>query len=229
MKLIKIGAVALLALAGGVQAAGENDVGLAASSVGPFLSAGIAPDGAICPTAGPIASSFGGVNTQLGRIFRDGIASACPNKVYPGIFNAATTFNYEAFTYTNTSAAAACVTVNFDPDAGATPCGTNAHASAYIGNYDPNNQATNFVGDVGSSIAQPFLFEVPASSDMVLVVTNTASAAVCDFSFEIVNLPCVAVAPFVPSQPVPANDRRALALLAALIVLVGSFAVSRTR
>lgn len=229
MKLIKSMLLAAVVISGSAWAQSANDAGLPAAARGPFLVEGRAPTGDQCP-AGVISSSFTGANTQDGRIFRDGIPSACPNKAYPGIFNTGTTFNYETFTYPNTSNAAACVTVNFDPDTAAgTPCATNAHMSAYIGAYDPNNQAANFVGDVGSSIAQPFSFEVPANSDMVLVVTNTSSAAICDFNFEVVNLPCTEVAPLVPQQPVPADDRRALALLAALVVLVGSFAVARAR
>lgn len=171
-----------------------NDVGMSVVGTGPSILGTLAPagnGGVTCPT-GPTAAAFSGANSQLGRIFRDGIPSECPTKAYPGIFNAATTFNFETFTYSNTGAAAACVTVNFDPNTGATPCGTNAHASAYIGAYDPANQATNFVGDVGSSVTQPFSFEVPAGQNMVLVVTNTASAAVCNFAFEVVDLPCQA-------------------------------------
>lgn len=229
MKLIPLFLLAAVVMSGSVLAQSANDAGLPAASRGPFLVGGRAPSGAVCPS-GVITTSFSGTNTQDGRIFRDAIPSACPNKVYPGQFGVGTTFNYEAFTYPNTSNAAACVTVNFDPDtAGTTPCATNAHASAYIGAYDPANQAANYVGDVGSSLAQPFSFEVPANSDMVLVVTNTSSAAVCDFAFEVVNLPCTAVAPIEPHQPVPADDRRALTLLAALVVLVGSLAVARTR
>lgn len=146
--------------------------------------------GAICPPEGPVSGQFSGTTTQDGRIFRDAIPSVCPVKAYPGIFGNGTLFNYEVFTYTNTSAAAACVTVNFDPSAGATPCETNAHASTYLGSYDPANQAANYVGDVGSSLAQPYAFEVPAGEDMLLVVTNTSAAAVCTFAFEVVDLPC---------------------------------------
>lgn len=147
-----------------------------------------------CPPGGQVDAAFTGTNTQSGRIFRDALPSTCPSKVYPGIFNAATTNNYESYTYTNTSAATACVTVNFNPDtAGAAPCSTNAHASAYLGSYDPANQAANFVGDVGSSTTQPFSFDVPAGADLVLVVTNTSSQAVCSFGFEVVNLPCATI------------------------------------
>lgn len=183
----------VVALVPSVGAQTPNDVNQSAVGgpglVGPFTTAPV--NGVPSCPEGPVSTAFTGATTQLGRIFRDAVASSCPSKVYPGLFNAATTYNYETFTYSNTDAAAACVTVNFDPDTvGATPCTTNAHASAYIGSYDPNNQATNFVGDVGSSLAQPFSFEVPAGQDMVLVVTNTSAQATCTFGFEVINLPC---------------------------------------
>lgn len=195
MKTLTLSALFLglsTAFAAQAQVVPANDVGMSVVGTGPSIVGGNAPAGVVGPTCptGPTAAAFTGANTQLGRIFRDGIPSACPTKVYPGIFNAATTYNFESFTYSNTSAAPACVTVNFDPDAGATPCLTNAHASAYIGSYDPANQATNFVGDVGSSVAQPFAFEVPGGQNLVLVVSNTSSAAVCTFGFEVLNLPC---------------------------------------
>lgn len=134
---------------------------------------------------------FSGSNTQSGRVFRDGVQSSCPSKTYPGIFNAGATFNYETFVYENTEASSKCITVDFDPNVGDTPCGTNAHASAYLGSYDPNDQATNFVGDVGSSVTQSFSFEVPATTELLVVVSNTSSAAICNFAFTVNGLPCV--------------------------------------
>lgn len=194
MKATSIALLLAVALVPAVGAQTANDVNQAVSSShtlsGPFFAPEVtgAPS---CPPAGVVSATFTGATTQDGRIFRDAIPSVCPTKAYPGIFGNGTTFNYETFTYQNTSAAAACVTVNFDPDTvGASPCATNAHMSAYIGSYNPANQAANFVGDVGSSLAQPFSFEVPASSSMVLVVTNTSAAAVCTFGFEVLNLPC---------------------------------------
>lgn len=185
--------VIVLVLASSVALAqsGPNDVGQPAVN-GPSLGPGAAPERALaCPPAGVVQTAFSGSNTQDGRVFRDGVPSTCPGKAYPGFFNAGTNYHYETFTYDNTSGATACVTVNFDPNAGTNPCGTNAHASAYIGSYDPANQAANFVGDVGSSVTQPFSFDVPGGQSMVLVVTNTASAAVCDFAFQVVDLPCI--------------------------------------
>ncbi len=137
---------------------------------------------ALTQDAAAVTSSFTGTHTQSGRIFRDAIPSSCPSKAYPGIFNAGTTYNYETFTYTNSTGAPICQQFDFDPNVGGTPCATNAHASAYLGSYDPTNQAANFLGDVGSSVTQPFSVEIPANATVVLVVTNTAAAAICDFA-----------------------------------------------
>lgn len=225
LKLGVMSGLALAATASFAQAPNDNGtpVNPAPSSIiGPFLPSG----GPVCPD-GPVTSEFTGANTQLGRIFRDGVASTCPNKVYPGIFNDSTTYNYEAFTFSNTDAGAACVTVNFDPDAGATPCGTNAHASAYLNSYDPANQGTNFLGDVGSSIAQPFSFEVPGNSDLVLVVTNTASQATCTFGFEVVDLPCTAGVPLAPARELPAGNTLSWLAMGLALLGLGWFAARR--
>lgn len=198
MKLSLITTAALLLLASAAHAQlPPNDVGTNATSRLSLPAGNNAVLGSVCPPVGTVTSAFSGTNSQTGRIFRDAMPSTCAVvKPYPGIFNEATSFFYETFTYSNTSAAPACVTVNFDPESAVnpTPCATNAHASAYLGSYNPANQALNFVGDVGSSIAQPFLFQVPASTNLVLVVTNTSSAAVCNFSFQVVDLPCAQAA-----------------------------------
>ena len=60
--------------------------------------------------------------------------------------------------------------------------------------------------DVGSSLAQPFSFDVPAATDMVLVVSNTSSQAICTFGFEILNLPCTSVVEAAPLLPDPKLD-----------------------
>lgn len=219
-------AFALAALTANAQSANDNGAEVASSGIsldGPYTPYG---GGATCP-AGPVSSGFTGTTTQLGRIFRDGIASTCPVKAYPGIFNATTTYNYETYTYSNTDAAAACVTVNFDPDAGATPCATNAHMSAYLGSYDPANQGTNFLGDVGSSVAQPFSFEVAGNSQLVLAVTNTSLQDVCTFAFEVVDLPCVEGVPYEPPVELPTQNTLGLLIMGLLLAAAGWFAVRR--
>lgn len=189
MRRVLMSAVLGLAAAS-FASAQANDVGIAAQPGTPAVTGVHGSEGSACPPPGGVVASFSGATTQAGHIFRDAIPSVCPSKVFPGLINPATTYNYESFLYSNISGAAACVTVNFDPAAGGSPCGINAHASAYLGSYDPNNQATNYVGDVGSSVTQPFSFTVPATTDLVVVVTNTGSQAICSFGFDIVNLPC---------------------------------------
>jgi hypothetical protein len=128
---------------------------------------------------------------QDGRIFRDGVATVCPNKAYPGDFNVGTTYNWTGITLYNQNAAATCITVNVDVDSGVTPCGTNGHAQVFQepggGNmepYDPTAQGDNFIGDVGSSVSQPFSVEVEPGFFQV-VFTNTSAQDNCDFSFTI--------------------------------------------
>lgn len=234
MKVTVVALLLAVALVPAVGAQTPNDVNQPATGsnplAGPFFPPHVTGEPS-CPPEGVVSTGFTGATTQTDRIFRDAIPSVCPSKVYPGPF-AAGVMNYEAFTYSNTSAAAACVTVNFDPDTvGASPCATNAHASAYLGSYDPTNQAANFVGDVGSSLAQPFSFEVPANSDFVLVVTNTSAAAICTFGYEILNLPCEAGGPGPGGTTfdvaVPTVGQYGLIALAALMAVAALFFLNR--
>lgn len=152
--------------------------------------------------------------SQTGEILRNGIPSSCPGKAYPGIANPFTPLLYEAYVFSNSTGAASCVTVAFDPNPNnnpATDCGTNAHASAYIGSYNPVDKSANFVGDVGASITDSFSFEVPAMSNLVLIVTNTQIEEYCDFAFSLTagDLDCpnpVTLPPFSKSfSPNPAQ------------------------
>ncbi len=127
---------------------------------------------------------------QDGRIFRDGIAAVCPNKLYPGDFNVGTTYNWTAIRFWN-DGGPLCITVNVDVDSGVLPCGVNGHGQVYQeatgteeNPYDPTAQADNFVGDVGSSVTQPFSVEV-VGGWFEVVFTNTSGQDNCDFSFTI--------------------------------------------
>lgn len=164
--------------------------------------------GEICPLGVTITGTFSGANTQLGRIFRDGTPSTCTPEAYPGIFNEATTYNYETHTYANGSATDSCVVVQFDPNpVGGTPCGTNAHMSAYADSYNPISQSVNYLGDVGSSVTQPFSFTLPGGQDLVLAVSNTGAQAVCDYRFTVTQFVCpvTAVADVAVGKSAPAT------------------------
>lgn len=173
------------------------------------------------PNAVTVTNDSLGSLTQQGRIFRDSVPSTCATpKAYPGIFNATTTYNYKTYALYN-DGPARCITVNFDPSAGATPCTTNAHVSAYRGSYNPANQAANFIADVGSSVTQPFSFLAGDNEAIVLVVTNTSVAdGACTFSFNSPELSSSLTPRFVPSLP----NWIALAGLVSALAGIGAFA-----
>jgi hypothetical protein len=147
-------------------------------------------NGASCAPDGVISSSLDpSLPTQTGRTFRDGNPSTCAGKPYGGLFASGSTFLYRTFGPFINSGTGTCATVNFDTGT----CGFDVHMAAYADSYDPANQGTNYLGDVGGSLTQPFSFPVPDGQDLVLVAHNnfaTTGTLTCDFSFEIQNLPC---------------------------------------
>ncbi len=117
--------------------------------------------------------------TQLGRISRNGIPSDWGSlKVFPGIINPTTTYNYH--TYSVNSGVTPFIFITIDSVPG------NTFASAYFPSYNPTNTGTNhnmdvnYLGDAGSSGnyfgVDPVSFEVyvPIHSNF-LVVVNTSS------------------------------------------------------
>ena len=141
-------------------------------------------------SSGP-AGYFVEAGTQLGRLFRDGVATVCPSKPYPGNFNPATTYNWTSVRFYNSDAGNVCITVNVDVDSGASPCTTNGHAMVYqspggtsTSSYNPLDIGENFIGDVGSSLSQPFSVEV-GPGWFEVVFSNTTTQNNCDFSFTI--------------------------------------------
>ena len=116
--------------------------------------------------------------TQLGRLFRDTIASTCASpKPCPGL-NDVLPHHYDSYTFTNTTGSLQCVNVNIN-----TPCrDTNfIFTTAYLDNFDPNNICTNYLADEGSSPSPtaPFSFYVGNGQTFVLVVTEVTSGAGC--------------------------------------------------
>jgi hypothetical protein len=77
-------------------------------------------------------------------------------------------------------------------DYGTTSSGYNTFVGAYLDSYDPNNLATNYLGDPGSSpsAGQTLTFQVvvPASHNLVLAFSTVYSlptATGTDFSYEV--------------------------------------------
>jgi uncharacterized repeat protein (TIGR01451 family) len=74
--------------------------------------------------------------------------------------------------------------------------------ATYQNSYDPNDQSSNYLGDVGLSTAQPFSLTVPAGESLVLVAQNTTQLiAACNFEFTISQVPCQSAALIEISPP----------------------------
>jgi hypothetical protein len=108
--------------------------------------------------------------TQIDRLFRSGIPQTCPPTTSCATFGDGLPRHFDQYTFTNTTGATQCVTI--DPT---TQCvGTNyIFVAAYMGSYDPNNICTNWIGDSGSSpdpAQPPVTFQVSVDNGQTLVI-----------------------------------------------------------
>ncbi|HET9369322.1 MAG TPA: PEP-CTERM sorting domain-containing protein [Vicinamibacterales bacterium] len=122
---------------------------------------------------GPFGGSWDGTESvQTGRILRDGIPSdGTGSKGFPGQFNTSAQL-YEVFSFFN-NGPEGVVTIDV------TVSSVDTHFTAWLGGtYSPIfiNNAPNYLGDVGSSVSQPFSILVPANA-LFLVVASTNSGA----------------------------------------------------
>ena len=62
---------------------------------------------------------------------------------------------------------------------------------AYLNSFDPNNMAANYLGDVGSSVSQPFSFAVPGGQNFVVVAQTNFGPVLCSYSFSLSGANCV--------------------------------------
>ena len=118
-----------------------------------------------------------GDTTMTGRIVRNGVTTVCGvAKAYPGTQDLLPNRRYDSYTFTNTSNATACVTVNLTSS-----CGTNIFGLAYLGSFNPANIQQNYLADNGSSFAGTgtFAFNVPAGQTFVVVVHEVNVGAGC--------------------------------------------------
>jgi hypothetical protein len=158
----------------------------------------------ICPTTtfngtlGSNSAEFPGVSgIQNGRLNRFvDQTGACNNvRTCPGLFTAVGARPFDAYSFTNVSSSSACVTVIIDAQA----CLGNNFlvVAAYLNSYDPANQCTNYLADIGGSPNPTgvFSFNVPANTTFVLVITAAnASPTVCTTPYRVtvVGLPTFA-------------------------------------
>ena len=115
------------------------------------------------PTAPEYTATTG---TQTGRLARSGVASVCGTaKAAPGLTVTTGARQYDAYTFTATSAG--CITVTL-----ASTAGTNIYSAAYNSTgFVPSNPNTNFLADAGSSGASvSYGFNVTAGQTFTVVV-----------------------------------------------------------
>lgn len=165
---------ALICMVGIARASDRTDLGspVGASPVPPANPASISLDYTIDASA---------TATQVGRIFRDGVASTCatpkPFAPNPGDTDAYR-FIASAPLY-NQSASAVCATITVTPDPA---CDVNVQPSAYLGSFNPADISQNYLGDAGVSFGgalSPLSFEVmvPAGAAIVVNLNDAASPA----------------------------------------------------
>lgn len=83
--------------------------------------------------------------TQTGRLFRDGVPSACgAAKTNPGIFDASGARQYDGYTFNACRNACAEITVSSDN-------GITLFSAAYSPSFTPGDPSANYAGDAGSS------------------------------------------------------------------------------
>jgi N-acetylneuraminic acid mutarotase len=144
------------------------------------------------PTGTPSGCTVNGVidssdPTQTDRMFRDGIPSTCAlPKVCPGVLGDGLPRHYDSYTFTNTTGATQCVTV----DADAMTCtGTNfIFLEAYLGSFDPSNLCANYLADIGGSPnpTGSFSFDLADGQTVVIVVNEVDPDAGCvGYSFTV--------------------------------------------
>jgi hypothetical protein len=103
-----------------------------------------------------------------GRIYRDGVASECdPPKPCPGTYATSVNYGYDIFEFNfDDEAGSECTCLDVDFDTGT--CGYYVHGISVAGIYavqaanfactgtGPDNNPFEYIGDVGSSLTQPF-------------------------------------------------------------------------
>ncbi|MEO7918415.1 MAG: hypothetical protein ABIT01_03065, partial [Thermoanaerobaculia bacterium] len=139
----------------------------------------------------PSSSIALGDSSQPDRLGRDGVPSTCSGKACPGAINSAGTRNYKTFNFTNSGGAPACITVQINAACGGT---AEIESAAYLNTYTPptaqgdlaGNLCLGYLGDSGvTGLGTPtvpttsYSFDVPASSNFVVVVSTATGATTC--------------------------------------------------
>jgi hypothetical protein len=99
------------------------------------------------PAANPAYTAITG--TQTGRITRDGVASTCANKAFPGLTATTGARRFDAYTFPP-AAVPQCITYSVSDLTGTT---AKIFTVAYNGAFNPATLSSNYASDTGSSLA----------------------------------------------------------------------------
>jgi uncharacterized repeat protein (TIGR01451 family) len=143
-----------------------------------------------CPALQTNGSLTASSPTQTGRLTRNGIASACcATKSCPGDFANSGAYAYQAYSFTNTSSGAVCVTVTLS-----TSCSGSIFSESYLGSFHPAALCTNYLADLGTSptTSGSFSFDVPANTNFTVVVSAVNAGSYCSgYTITVAGLPCL--------------------------------------
>jgi hypothetical protein len=186
--------------------AATNDAGIT-----PTRNAGniVARTEAVCQTfTGSLAA---GDATMPARLFRGGVnlSSCAANPAFPGT-SAVSPF-FDTYTYTNTTGLTQCGTFALTTN---DVVNANIELGVWNGSFDPNNQATNYITDPGSSTGTPILAPltcnatIAAGQTVVIAVwsanaSGTAAGTASDYTVT-VSFPICSSAPCA-GTPTPGN------------------------
>jgi autotransporter-associated beta strand protein len=139
-------------------------------------------------------------SVQIGRLTRNGNVASCNVlKPFPGL-NDSVVRHCDVYTFTNTTGADACVTVELLANC-------NAQAIAYLNSFDPTNIANNYIGDAGSSSAGSsvaFSCNIPAGAKFIIAVNEVDANTGCNsYSLTLSGFPCPPPALSVEDVPGP--------------------------
>lgn len=159
-----------------------------------------------------VTVTLDGSPTQVGRMFRDGVASVCGTaKPHPGpLSNPGTTFNYETTTFV--APTSGCLTVSLSNATCATP--VNLFLSVYREDYHPTSSTSHYVGDAGSSgvAAPPVGVDVVKGETYLAVVSNVDSQESCsgDVTFDLADDTTPPDTAFAKAPPAKVRDSAAV-------------------
>ncbi len=153
-----------------------------------------------CSTIQVNGGLSGASPTQTNSLWPSGTNSTCSlQKSCPAEEAAVGTVAYNAYSFTNTSSSAVCVSVTVF-----STCGTNVYTSifsaAYLGSYNPSSLCANYLGDMGGiqgdyTGANPgayvYSFTVPANTNFTVVVNGMGAGYYCtNYTLTVAGLLC---------------------------------------